>query len=388
MSNRKRRGRGEASIFQRSDGQWVGSISLGYHESGKRKRRTVYGATKGEVREKIDQLKTDVKAGVLPDGSAITIGQLLDRWLQTKKASLGVRTFEERQAVIDNHLRPRIGGMKLSKLNSLHIDGLYADLANDRVGAPTIRGAANVLGTVLNYAVKRKLIVHNPAAAVAKPKVTDREMASLDDEQARAVLLAAVDSNVFAILTTALGTGMRQGELLALRWDDIDLRKGTIFVRVSLAQTRDRQFHVKETKTKASRRVITLPANAIDALTRHKATAMKAGLLAAPVFCTRNGNFLNKTNVLRAFRGVVTKANKSIGSAAENAAVARLIPETIRFHDLRHTCASLLLSKGCSLKAVSARLGHSNPSLTLRVYAHCLPNDDLQLTGELNKMFA
>ncbi len=156
-----------------------------------------------------------------------------------------------------------------------------------------------------------------------------------------------------------------------MTWDDIDLKSKTLSVRKSLSQTNS-GFIVKAPKTKSSRRTISLPDSVIQPLTEHKAKMMKAGLLSFPVFCTRTGNYLCKKNVLRAFRAVVKKLTT--------------IPEKLRFHDLRHTVASLLLSKGCSLKAVSQRLGHSNPTMTLRVYAHCMPSDDMQLSEKLNQM--
>jgi integrase len=109
---------------------------------------------------------------------------------------------------------------------------------------------------------------------------------------------------------------------------------------------------------------------------------MKAELLYAPVFCSRTGNYLNKNNVLRAFRAVVAKVNKKLAEMEG----AKLIPDDVRFHDLRHTVASILLSSGHSLRAVSQRLGHSNPALTLRVYAHCLPGDDGNLAAGLGKL--
>src|SRR5262249_13855463 len=154
-----------------------------------------------------------------------------------------------------------------------------------------------------------------------------------------------------------------------------------IAVRRSLSQTRA-GFVVKEPKTRTSRRTIALPPFAVDALTSHKAAMLKAGLLAAPVFCARNGNYLNKNNVLRAFRAVVARANRA------NAGVEgwRPIPAGIRFHDMRHTAASLLLSKGFSVVAVSRRLGHGKPSITLNVYGHCMPTDDAQLAEGLHRM--
>lgn len=157
---------------------------------------------------------------------------------------------------------------------------------------------------------------------------------------------------------------------------------------------------MKEPKTAASRRTLALPGFVVDALTALKAARVKAGLLGGPVFCTRTGGHLDKKNVLRAFRGVVAKANAAAhaaeksGSDLDQLGSARRenggkpIPAKIRFHDLRHTVASLLLSAGHSLKAVSQRLGHANPTMTLRVYAHTMPNDDANLADGLAKMMA
>jgi integrase len=170
-------------------------------------------------------------------------------------------------------------------------------------------------------------------------------------------------------------------------------------VRRSLAQT-DGGFLLKEPKTAASRRTITLPGLAVSVLTEHKATALKTGLLGAPVFCTRAGNWLLKRNVLRVLRAVIRRANTPPGKInkggrpkkgaaprpKEEFEMLKLIPAKLRFHDLRHTVASILLSQGQSVRAVSQRLGHSNPALTLRVYAHCMPSDDPQLAAALNKM--
>jgi integrase len=137
-------------VFERDDGQWVGSISLGYAESGKRKRKTVYGATKQEVLDKLDRLRRDARVGNLPDAGGMTVGQLLDRWLLSSKSKTETRTYEERDRVVRNHLRPRMGGLKLAKVTSLHVEGLYADMARDGVGASTVRHAADMLGAALS----------------------------------------------------------------------------------------------------------------------------------------------------------------------------------------------------------------------------------------------
>lgn len=399
MGQRKRRGRGEGSIFRRADGQWVGSISLGYSEAGRRKRKTIYGGTKQEVLDQLDRFRNDARVGNLPDAGGMTVGQLLDRWLQSSKSKTGTRTFEERERVVRTHLRPRLGGPKLAKLTPLHVEGLYADMGSAGVGASTIRRAADMLGAALSHARNLKLIPFNPASAVSKPKEPAREMLFLTPEQVKILLEAARGQRCYPLLVLALATGCRQGELLALTWDDIDLQKGTLTVRRSLAQT-DQGFEVKEPKTAASRRTLALPEFAVGVLTQHKAAMMKAGLLTAPVFCTRTGGYLLRRNVLRALRAVIRRTNTPPGKInkggrpkkgatprpKESFELLKLIPAKLRFHDLRHTVASILLSQGQSVRAVSQRLGHSNPALTLRVYAHCMPSDDAQLAAGLNRL--
>lgn len=389
---RKRRGRAEGSIFQREeDGLWVGTVSLGYNGAGKRIRKTAYGTTKSEVQEKLDRLRTTARVGTRPEAATMTVGQLLDSWLSAAKPKIAVRTHEEWERLVKNHVRPRLGGVKLQKLDALHVEGFYGEMHRDKVGPFAARGAADVLSIALNHAVRLKLIGTNPAAAIDKPKLPKREMLCLTDAQARAVRTAGLAVPVGPLLTVALATGCRQGELLALTWDDVDLRKGTLTVRRSLSQTKA-GFVLKDPKTKASRRTVALPAFAVETLTALKAAAMTKGLLSAPVFCTRTGGYLDKKNVLRAFRAVVRRANKVIaaqdGPPADQGRGPELIPAKVRFHDLRHTVASLLLSKGHSLRAVSQRLGHSKPEMTLRVYAHCLPTDDAKLADGQNAMMA
>jgi integrase len=385
--SRKRRGRGEGSVFERDDGQWVGSVSLGYTKSGKRKRKTVYGATKREVMDKLDRLRGDARAGNLPDAGKLTVGQLLDRWLQSAKPRMGVRTYEERQKTIANHVRPRLGAVRLERLTALHVESFYADLRNDGVGPWAVRHAANALGTALNHACRLKLIARNPAAAVPKPAEPKREMLCLTQEQARHLLATSRGRAVGPLLAVALGSGCRQGEILALAWEDIDLRKGSLNVRRCLSETRQ-GFILKEPKTAAGRRTVTLPDFAVEALVELKAAMLKAGRVSSPVFCSRTGNYLFKRNLLRAFWAAVRAANERAAGLPPEEAEAKTIPAGLRFHDLRHTSASLLLSQGQSLRAVSQRLGHSNPALTLKVYAHCLPSDDAQLAAGLARMMA
>jgi integrase len=379
---RARRGRGEGGIYLReSDGLWVGTVSLGYDGNGKRKRKTVYGQSKKEVADKLAEVQAAARVGNLPDAGSLTVGQLLDRWLESLKARAGARTYEVKESLVRVHLKPRVGGIRLAKLNGVHVEGLAAELRTDKVKPWAARHAIDVLDYALNYAVKLRLIPANPCRSVDKPRPKRSEVAFLTPDQARLVREVSVGQPVHPLVATALGTGCRQGELLALQWEDVDLPNGSLTVRRSLSVPKT-GFVVKEPKTATGRRTIALPEFAVAALVQLKAERMKSGLLSAPVFCTRTGNYLNKNNVLRAFRTEVAKVNLRLAEKEGT----KLIPATVRFHDLRHTVASILLSSGHSLRAVSQRLGHSNPALTLRVYAHCLPGDDGKLADGLSRM--
>ena len=272
----------------------------------------------------------------------------------------------------------------MSKLAPLHVEQCYAAMergAPDRkqAGASTRKFAGVILSTALRHAVRMKLIPYNPAADVVKAKPAEREMKFMSQRQARQFLDAAKLHRLHALFALAVGTGARQGELLGLQWGDIDFEKGMLSVQRSLGWVK-KEPHLKEPKSKAGRRTIALPLFALAALREHRAAALKAGLITAPVFCTRTANYLDKKNVLRSYRTVVAQANAvALKTTSEMNTQADPIPVGIRFHDLRHTHASHLIAAGHSLKAVSRRLGHGSIEITLRVYAHLMPNDDEKL---------
>lgn len=386
--NRKRRGRAEGSIFFReADQQWVGSVSLGYDGNGKRKRRTVYGKTKAEVAEKLRKLQNDAADGTMSDSGKLTVGEFVQRWLDnTARSSVRPTTYARYEQIARLHVKELLGGVRLGQLRAMHVEGFYAAMQSRGVTAWTRRAAGQLLTAVLRHAVRLKLIPFNPAADVAKARPDEKEMHFLTEPQTRQFLRAAKTCRLSAIFAVAIGTGMRQGELLGLRWDDIDFDAGTVAVQRSLAQLKG-GFLLKEPKSKRSRRTVTLPGFALDALRDHRAAMLKEGNIAAPVFCTRTGQFIGKSNLIRqVFKPVIRRANaEATTSAAATGKTSELLPD-IRFHDLRHTHATALLSRGHSLKAVSQRLGHASVELTLRVYAHVLPTDDQTLAESLDRM--
>ncbi|HBI45702.1 MAG TPA: site-specific integrase, partial [Planctomycetales bacterium] len=366
---RKRRGRGEGSVYQEPDGRWTGVIRFGYTAAGKRRRKKVHGATKQEVLAKMRSLPGQL-AG---EPCKLKVGEFLTRWLEnTAKERVGETTYLRYTQVVNNQISPHIGGIFLTKLSALDVEDFYAGLKRNGVPPAARRQAAVVLTNALRHAVKLNVIPSAPTAGVTKPKLVGREMRVLSDEGAKAFLAAARRSRYYALFALAVATGMWRGELLGLHWPDVDFDGALVTVRKTLVMVKE-EFVLKEPKTKSSRRTIAVPLFALDALYEHRKKMVARGLVDRAVFCNYRGGYVRGYNLLRdSFKPILVRAGLPV----------------MRFHDLRHTHATALLSKGHPVKAVSQRLGHSDVGTTLRVYAHVLPEDDSKLAGALQAMYA
>lgn len=381
-SSRKRRGRGEGSVYQRGDGRWVGAISLA-GGGDRRRRKVVYGASKREVLDEIARLRGESRAGVLADAGRMTVGDLLARWQASAEGVLSPGTLEKRAGAIARQLRPILGGVRLAQLSAMHVEGFYSQMRRDRVGRSGQQTAAKCLVAALNYAVRLRLLPASPAAGIPLPAAPEPDVAFLTAEQARALLIVARGYSAGSLVETALDSGCRQGELLALAWGDLDLDAGLLHVRRSLSRTLDPDsgryvFQLKEPKTKGSRRCVALRPASVQTLERHRADMVRVGHADAPVFCTASGGYRERHSVRVALRRMVARTNAQ--------GCRPPIPLRLSFHALRHSCASLLLSEGASIRAVSLRLGHTNPAFTLARYAHCMPTDDAKLAAIMARL--
>lgn len=362
---RARRGRGEGSIFQRADGYWCANVSAGFGSNGKRRRRTLYGKTKAEVQKKLK----DIGADTIGEAGTMTVGQLLTRWLESKKATVAPGSYVKYKYVVDRDIEPRLGGLRLSSIALVHVEGLYRSMQKDGLSAACCGMAGIVLGMALKYACRLKLISHNPVRDVDKPKRTKVEFATWTKDQAAEFLKAVAFDRLAAMYVLALTTGMRQGELFALEWSDINFDDGYLTVRRSLERI-GKTARVKDTKSGKGRR-IDLPQVALDALHDHRKAMLAEGLRTATVFVNEKGTWLDRVDVAHLqFHPIVKKAG---------------LPK-IRFHDLRHTHATLLLAAGENIKAVSERLGHANITITLQVYAHVLPTMQKSAADTMQKL--
>lgn len=373
---RKKRGRGEGLIRQRTDGSWEARVSLGYDTDGKRQQRSVYGKTKADVQDKLRKLQNDAAGGHLAEPASVTAGQYLDSWLtDTAKPKCSPTTYARYESLVRVHLKPHVGGVKLARLQPVHVNHLTGEIArslgDDRSPAWTQKMALTLLSNALRHAVRLRLIAYNPAADIPKAKPREREIEFLTADQGKAFLDAAKSRRLHALFAVALGTGMRQGEVLGLRWDAVDFEREQIAVRHSLAEVKAK-FILKEPKSKRSRRTLKVPAFVTAALHAHRTAMQKEGHGSEFCFVTKTGRNIGKSNLTRqVFRPIL----KSAGL------------RQVKFHALRHSHASALLQDGASIKAVSQRLGHSTVELTLRVYFHLLPDADEALAGRADRLF-
>jgi integrase len=372
---RKRRGPGEGGVYQRqSDGKWVGSVTTGRTPAGRQKRRVVYGVTKAEVLTKLRELHKQHDAGTLADPSALTVEGYLRRWMDTAGRSKRGTTQERRRVYIERHINPFIGGIRLNKLGLIQLEGWLADLEKAGRSDWTRHQAATTLGTALRRAVKMKLIPANPGADLVKPRPREKEVEVFSEEQARRLLATGGDHRLHALYVLALTSGMREGEILGLHWPEVNFEDKTVTVVRTLRAVKGGGFTLEPPKSRRSRRTIDLPDYALDALHAHRESMLAEGhdVKAGPVFVTRTGNFIGKSNLIRqVHRPLLVRAGLPV----------------YKFHALRHTHASTLLARGRNLREVAERLGHSSPELTLRVYAHLMPGSGKETARMLDRMF-
>lgn len=385
-----RRGNGEASIYKRaSDGRWVGSLQTGFGVDGQRLRKVVYGSTRGEVAAKVAELARLVAADLpLPDDKLLT-GPYLRSWLEAVRPSVRPATFVSYSGHVDR-LAPAFERIPLARLQPATVRAFVATTLETGLSPRTTGYRLAVLRQALGQAVRDGILARNVGSLVEMPRAVRVEVRPLDPEQARTFLAAISDDRLQALYAVALALGLRQGEALGLRWSDVDLDAGTLAVRVALCQLpkavrpnggrRGTRYALVEPKTSRSRRTLVLPALVVAGLREHRRRQLEERIAAGPrwrgtwglVFTTPIGTPLDSRNVTKAFQTVL-----------ETAGLPRL-----RFHDLRHSCATLMLVQGINPRVVMATLGHSNITMTLGTYSHVLPSLQRDAADQMDAVLA
>ena len=381
----RRRGRkhadGDGSIGAYKGG-WRGRLMVGYRQDGKPDVREVYGPTQGEVRKKLVELRQKAEQGLLgtKDADRATVKAFMVRWLDANRATLRPRTAKVYADYTRLHIAPELGRHRLVALRPEHIQALYAHKLTAGLAPATVRKIHSILHRALHDAVRWNAVPRNVADAVDAPKVPRKELRPPAAADLRRLLdIAATAADPFAALwATAIYSGCRLGELLGLQWPDIDLTGGSLTVRRNLVSCKDTEPVFGEPKTQRSRRKVTLPAEAVEVIRRYRQEQVERRLLLGPdygphdmVFASATGSPLIARNVQRAFKLALGRAD---------------LPQTVRFHDLRHAAATMLLQAGVHPKVVSERLGHSTITLTLDTYSHVVPGMDADAAERLARV--
>lgn len=359
-----RRGRGEGSIYRRKDGLWAAELTIGWSEDGKRDYKTVYGHTKKEVQDKLLVLLQKYSAGVL-QAEDMTVRGGLELWLTSMKSQVQPTTWDRYEEQVRNHLRPYLGHYRVSKLQPLDIAGWLGKLEDRGVPVAARIKAAKVLRQFLGRCVQFRFVSRNEALSVPLPKRPEYIPSVWTRDHLRQFLTANRGQRLYPLYLLALDTGLRQGELLALEWIDLDLQARTVLVVKSLMCGKKGRLEVKAPKTRAGRRTVGFtPQTAVVLQARREALGPEARL----VFPSTAGTYLNRHNVWDDWVEAVKRAG---------------VPH-IRFHDLRHLSSTYLLAGGENPKVVQERLGHSRIQMTLDTYSHILPELQARATEKMS----
>jgi integrase len=374
-TRRRRRSRGEGSIYRDRTGRWHAAIVVTDPDTGLRVRRVVSAQTQAAVRDRLRTLRREVEEGRVRAGQARTLDAYVTSWLPALRTRVRASTWRGHEQHLRGHILPALGRTPLPELTPTAVERLTAAMIARGLSATTARGARTTLRLVLRDAVRDGLLLRNVAALARPPRLERHELHVLSASQTAALLAGTADDALGPLFTVAATTGLRQGELLGLGWGDIDLDgpSPTLTVRRALARVPG-GWALAETKTVRSRRTLELGPTTVRALRRQRTRQKEARLAAGELWQAGEPELVFTDPLGRPLPGwVVTKAF--------SAALASLGLPHVRFHDLRHGAASLLLAAGVPLKLVSDALGHSTITITADTYAH-LDREQRRQTAE------
>lgn len=347
------------------NGKWSWRISLVDPETGERTQPRISATTKREVRELTAKMQTEHNAGSITKAATITLAAYCERWLAAIEGSVRPSTHDRYTRVVHGHLLPSLGRVQLGKLSPLMVQDWYADLLRPSQSRPglsptTVNLYHGILHGALDQAVKWRLLVRNVCDAVEPPRPEQNEMSVWDAAQVRTFFATIAGTKHEALYVLAAHTGMRRGELAALRWADVNLEAGTVAVQRTMSRGAA-GLVIGEPKTRKGKRQIAIGTSVIASLRRHKAEQNERRLMLGPewiaadlVFDRGNGELLHPNIITRTFTTLSERAG---------------LPH-IRLHDLRHTAATLMLANGEHVKVVQERLGHSDIGITMNLYSH------------------
>jgi integrase len=387
----KRRGNGEGSITKRKDGRWQGYVTVGYDpETEKPKKKYFYGKTRKEVQEQVNEALGKVRTGTYREPSKLTMAEWLTTWLNDyMKPSLRPTTWENYEIQVMRHILPALGHLRLSQLQTSNLQKLYNDkLSNGGrldgkeggLSPRSVRYIHTLIHAALEQAKKEGMITINVADAVKLPHDPKKEIQCLDTEGVKKLLTAARETKHFPAYFLALNTGLRRGELLGLRWRDVDLKEGTVTVTQGLIRTKG-GLKFQEPKTKLSNRTIGISPQVVSVLKDHKKRQNEERLSAGEaynkehdlVFCNELGEPICPRGFTRHFERLLKRAG---------------LEGKVTFHGLRHTFATLSLQEGAAARTVQEALGHHKAAFTLDVYSSVTDKMKKEATDKIGNLLA
>ncbi len=376
----KKRGHHEGGITKRKDGRWQGTITIGKNDDGSQRRQYIYGKTRSEVAEKINKLINNINSGTYIDKKKNpTVEEWLTFWLETYKANnIKKTTYDQYFAMMRGHLIPAFGNLRLVELTESQIQAFYNKLFAEGLASRTIHIIHTVLRAALKKAVKIRLLMFNVCDAVELPKQTKKERRVLSEDEQKRLLKVLKEDEQGIMYIFALFTGLRRGEVLALRWSDIDLEEGIISVTKTLnrvntyADSGDRtKLIVSEPKTETSRRIIPIVDSLLPLLKKQKKLNKNNNEFDL-VFPSEAGGYIDPGNYNRKFYKLVKKAGLSKANP----------------HSLRHSFATRALEAGVDLKTTQELLGHSSITITSDLYTHALMKHKKKEVDKLKTTFS
>jgi len=359
-SKGRRRGHGEGSIYQRSDGRWVAVIDLGY-VGGKRKRQTFYRKTRKEAAAKLNEELANLQKGGVISSSMTTVESFLRLWLEESVVGHNApSTVESYTSMIETHIIPEIGHYRIGKLDQSHVQGMLNRKTQSGLSARTVSYLRAILRAALNSAIQRDVVARNVAAYAKPPRGEKREAKPFTLDEIRQFFASLSKDRYEAAYVIAGTLGLRRGEVLGLRWSDIDDAAGVIKVRHQVQRVGGKD-QIMPLKTKKSIRNLPLTKNVADALERRRGHQEQEQLLAGGrwqesglVFTSTIGTMMNPGNFYSRYKEALKKVKL----------------EDHTFHDLRHTATTMLVQQGVHPRVAMEILGHSNISVTMDVYSH------------------
>jgi integrase len=370
MGRAKGRANGDGDVFPRKNKEGKITSYRGAYVGPDGKRRYVSGKTKEEARKALREARSNADAGLVFDAENLKVEEYLDRWLaDSVRDTVRQRTYERYESIVRVHLKPAIGRLKLKALTPAHVRALYRKKLDSGLASRTVNYIHVTLHKALSQAVSDGLVQRN-AASVKAPRPEKPEIKPLSPDQARKLIVTAHEAGdrFEALYVLALHCGLREGELLGLRWDDVDLTGTTATIQVRRTLSETKTGHKFEKPKNGKGRSIRCSQKATEALRSHRACQNEERLRVGSlwqdnglVFPTTTGTTMSCTNLLsRHFKPLLKRAG---------------LP-AIRLHDLRHTCATILLMAGKHPKYVQELLGHANISITLDTYSHVIEGMD------------